>query len=53
MLYSGTVEEDEPWPEDPEEAWDRIPDRLYLDEVEVCSRHFSVQLCVFSFEFLT
>jgi len=25
---------DEPWPEDPEAGWARIPARLYLDEVE-------------------
>jgi hypothetical protein len=38
VLFFPTVEEDEPWPEDPEEAWDRIPDRLYLDEVETEER---------------
>ncbi len=26
------------WPDDPEEAWKRIPDRLYLDEVETEER---------------
>lgn len=34
LLVFATSGHDEPWPEDPEAGWARIPSRLYLDEVE-------------------
>ncbi len=34
LLVFATSGADEPWPEDPEAGWTRIPARLYLDEVE-------------------
>ncbi len=34
LLVFSTGGEEEPWPEDPEAGWARIPARLYLDEVE-------------------
>lgn len=34
LLVFATSGADEPWPENPEEGWARIPSRLYLDEVE-------------------
>jgi len=34
LLVFATSGADEPWPEDPEAGWARIPSRLYLDEVE-------------------
>ena len=34
LLVFSTGGADEPWPEDPEAGWARIPARLYLDEVE-------------------
>jgi hypothetical protein len=38
VLIFPTTEAENPWPEDPEEAWKRIPNRLYLDEVETEER---------------
>jgi hypothetical protein len=38
LLVFPTVEAGEPWPDDPEEGWNRLPDRLYLDEVETEER---------------
>ncbi len=37
LIFPATETEDS-WPDDPEEAWMRIPDRLYLDEVETEER---------------
>lgn len=34
LLTFATGNNTEPWPEDPEAGWKRIPPRLYLDEVE-------------------
>jgi hypothetical protein len=38
VLFFPAPEVEAPWPDDPEEAWKRIPDRLYLDEVEAEER---------------
>ena len=34
LLVLVTGGADAPWPEDPDASWERLPDRLYLDEVE-------------------
>lgn len=34
LLALATSGHDEPWPDDAEQAWNQIPDRLYLDEIE-------------------
>jgi hypothetical protein len=38
VLFFPAVEAGNSWPDDPEEAWKRIPDRLYLDEVQTEER---------------
>jgi hypothetical protein len=38
VLIFPAVGTEDPWPDAPEEAWKRIPDRLYLDEVEAEER---------------
>jgi hypothetical protein len=38
VLFFPTAESGNSWPDDPEEAWKRIPERLYLDEVETEER---------------
>jgi hypothetical protein len=38
LLVFPTEEEGEPWPDDSEEGWKQLPERLYLDEVETEER---------------
>lgn len=38
ILVFPVTDANDPWPDDPERAWQRIPDRLYLDEVETKER---------------
>jgi hypothetical protein len=38
LLLFSRSDSEPPWPEDAEEGWSRIPDRLYLDEVEAEER---------------
>ena len=38
VLIFPATEAENPWPDDPKAAWKRIPERLYLDEVETEER---------------
>jgi hypothetical protein len=38
VLFFPATEAENSWPDDPEEAWNQIPDRLFLDEVETEER---------------
>ncbi len=41
LLLFPTAEADEPWPEDPDAAWRRVPDRAYLDSTSADPERWS------------